>query len=155
MSGLGRFSVYLGFSLDRFHCNILRSTRPKTLELKYIWPTIPENCFPFWKRKSYGSWEWLQFLERKELWFLRMASFYGNERVMVPENRFMFWKWKSYGSWEWLHFLERKELWFLRMASFYGKERFRFLIIASLFGNKRAMVPENGYTFWKRKSYGS
>ena len=44
---------------------------------------VPENGFTFWKEKSYGSCEWLHFLER---------------RVMVPENGFTFWKEKSYGS---------------------------------------------------------
>jgi hypothetical protein len=37
-------------------------------------------------------------LERKELWFLRMASLFGKKRVMVPENGFTFWKEKSYDS---------------------------------------------------------
>ena len=99
---------------------------------------VPENGFTFWKEKSYGSCEWLHFLERKELWFLRMASLFGKKRVMVPENGSTFWKEKSYGSWEWLHFLETrvmvgswywhhflrtKKLWFLRMASFFGNDK--------------------------------
>jgi hypothetical protein len=35
---------------------------------------VPENGFTFWKEKSYGSWEWLHFLE--------------TIRVMVSENGF-------------------------------------------------------------------